>query len=114
MSWQSRGEAALQFRLGSFVLGLVLFVPGVLLAWLTGRGYEGSWERGGRMWAWIGCALSILFWTGVAGVYSVLVTRLGVDPLARWGGSQRVLMDVERWLVELSRPTGRAWGGDAQ
>lgn len=58
---------------GFLLLGLFLFLPGVLIAWTIGKDGHG-WENGGRTAAWIGAWLSPFVWLAIIIVFTLLFT----------------------------------------
>lgn len=67
-------------RLGPFLLGLFLCLPGVAITWLAAR-EEGGWTGRVQAAAWLGCVLSPVWWTLVV-VVCVLLVVAGVVPLS--------------------------------
>lgn len=62
-------------KVGYFLIGMFGFLPGVLASWLIGSD-AGSWQAGGKKWAWFGC----LFWLIVGPLMSLLIA--GIASLA--------------------------------
>lgn len=67
-------------RLGPFLLGLFLCLPGVAIAWLA-TWEEGGWTGRVQAAAWLGCVLSPAWWTLVVIACALLVVA-GVAPLS--------------------------------
>ena len=62
-----------QSTLGFLLLGLFLFLPGVLIAWAVGRDGHG-WESGGRAVAWVGACLSPFVWLAILVIFTLILT----------------------------------------
>lgn len=80
MGTTPRARRVRDARLGPFLLGLFLCLPGVAIAWLATR-EEGGWTGRVQAAAWLGCVLSPAWWTFIVIACALLVVA-GVAPLS--------------------------------
>jgi hypothetical protein len=62
-----------QSTAGFLLLGMFLFLPGVLIAWAIGKDGRG-WEQGGRAASWIGVCLSPVVWIAIIVIFTMIFT----------------------------------------